>query len=41
MKLYKVVRFCKMCSKRFFAGNEKGYGQYYCPDCFKKYKRKD
>jgi hypothetical protein len=38
MKLYKTIKYCKICTKKFFAQDNRGYIQYYCEDCFKKYK---
>ncbi|MFC1691583.1 hypothetical protein ACFL0W_05380 [Nanoarchaeota archaeon] len=38
MKLYKIVRYCKICKKRFFVQNQK-YSSYFCEDCNKKYKK--
>lgn len=39
-KLYKEMRVCTMCKKRFeFKKAEKGgySSRYYCPDCSEKY----
>ncbi len=41
MKLYKIIKYCKICSKKFFATNGRIYNQYYCEDCFKKISKQD
>jgi len=41
MRLYKVIKYCRICSKKFFAGQEKGFSQYYCEECVIKYKKNE